>query len=199
MNSPPILKLVLDAQGVTFNAPLLSFFKMYAKKAGISEKDLIFRWHKNVRKLAWLGQNSDDQLWRELIGDKVDGTKISQELEEHFCRGPVADSLKNWSQLVPIWLLSNHRSHWIIPRLKRFQLDKYFEKLLISDQTGFIKPQPESFLQVACDNIPRNQILIVDDRIQNIDAAASLGFRTIWANNNTDWVAEIENQITKIK
>lgn len=197
MNPDPIKLIVLDAQGVTFNAPFLLYLKFLADQIGTPQVELIVRWHQEFRDMAWLGKIGDRHLWDQLLERKVNVDEILAGLEQNFVRGKAAEHLRNWSETIPIWMLSNHRTHWLIPRLKRFGIDVYFERVLVSDQIGFMKPHPEAFRQALSSNIPKHQILIVDDQKRNTDVAESLGFQTILADDRSNWVAEIYKKLAQ--
>ena len=121
-NSTPAL-LVLDGQGVVFNAPLRKFFDRLASELGLEAQEIHRRWDSKLRDLAWSGKLPEDQeLWRRLAGPQADTTALSVALEAEYQLGPAAGHLAAWSSRIPIWLLSNHRSHWLLPRIERFQL-----------------------------------------------------------------------------
>lgn len=57
---------------------------------------------------------------------------------------------------------------------------KYFSRLFFSGQLGLIKPDPAIYRHVlkALD-APAESVLFIDDRQENLDAAAALGIRTV--------------------
>jgi HAD superfamily hydrolase (TIGR01509 family) len=172
--------VILDAQGVTFNAPIIFFLKKIALELNFSESYLVDKWHLKYRKLAWSGNIDDQQLANELTDGKMSPNEFFEQLEDHFELGPMAPYLEELSSIVPIYVLSNHRSNWLYQRLKRFNLDKYIKKVFVSEQTGHIKPDHESFKQILDDSccLP-HQILFLDDQMKNINAANQLNINSI--------------------
>jgi putative hydrolase of the HAD superfamily len=65
-------------------------------------------------------------------------------------------------------------------RIDRFRLTDIFEVFLSSCYTGRLKPEPEAFRH-ALDvlHCPAGECLFLDDRPENVDAAAALGLRTL--------------------
>jgi putative hydrolase of the HAD superfamily len=62
-------------------------------------------------------------------------------------------------------------------KLKVLGIEQYFDPILISEETGYRKPQPEIF-RIAAERwqIPKNQILVVgDDDVADIQGAVGAG------------------------
>lgn len=193
MNSKPEL-LVLDAQGVTFNAPIHDFFIELTLKLDLPKNFMVHKWHNQLRELAWLGKINDRELVKELTYDKMEAEQFLIQLEKNFSLGPVAHRLADYSNSVPIWILSNHRSHWLYRRLERFNLNIYIEKVLVSEETGFIKPNPLAFEQLNICHIPSDKIVFVDDQLKNIKEAKRHSFNTIHMKDDAD-VEEIDRKL----
>ena len=85
--------------------------------------------------------------------------------------------LKRLRKKVRLALLSNvNPLHWKIV-LKDYQnFLTYFEALFPSFQTGHLKPNSESYLQIAqFFRLELNQLAFVDDRLENVRAAQKMG------------------------
>jgi putative hydrolase of the HAD superfamily len=69
-------------------------------------------------------------------------------------------------------------------RIRAFRLKEIFEIFLSSCTTGRLKPDPEAYryaLQLTqCDP---EESLLLDDRLENVEAAAQLGLRTVWVRD----------------
>jgi FMN phosphatase YigB (HAD superfamily) len=156
------------------------------------------RWDREIRVPAWTGQLSDDDLWSALSGTSLVGgvsaATWSRRLERHYAPGPAAEYLPCWSARVPIWLLSNHRSHWLLPRLERFGALDCVQRVLVSDDLRAVKPDPAAFLPVLGETTPE-RVLFVDDQVKNIRIAASLGMRTVLAETPEQVGREVEHAL----
>lgn len=189
-NAKPKL-LVLDGQGVVFDAPIRKFLMAFTRKNKLNFERVSDRWEARLRKLAWTGAIGDEALWNELAGRQVDFQRTMLALSASYRQGPVAAHLGTWSQQVPIWLLSNHRSHWVMPHLCAYDLDDVFDRILFSDVTGLVKPDPGAFKLLLNGKTAPGDILFVDDQLHNITAAEKLGISSIHATPEHDWVNEI--------
>jgi putative hydrolase of the HAD superfamily len=72
-------------------------------------------------------------------------------------------------------------------------LDEMFDAVVISDQVGLRKPDPEIFkLTAAKLNLPLRECLFVDDTEHNLPGAAALGMGTLFFTGADGQVEEIE-------
>ena len=71
----------------------------------------------------------------------------------------------------PMWLLSNHRTSWLLPRLERFGVADRFERILVSDVLAAAKPSAAAFAALQ----GRDDLIFYDDSQCNVDAARSFG------------------------
>ena len=180
--------LVLDGQGVVFNAPIKTFLRLFAVQNSLEYATVAGRWDNRLRELAWTGAIDDKTLWTELAGKEISVDETMHLLAASYRPGPVAAHLGLWSQRVPIWLLSNHRSHWVLPQLERLNLTDTFQRLLISDVTGAVKPDTSAFSVLLSGEVAASDILFVDDQEHNIKAAVRLGLATLHAAPEYEWV-----------
>lgn len=193
---PRIDLLVLDAHGVVLNAYWTSFLREIARRMREPADQIVSRWHGAVRADAWTGRIDDDELWRRLIPTCDGSHDWRAVLEEGYRCGPAAACLRRWGKCGPIWLLSNHRTHWLLPRLARFDLIDRFERVLVSDAIGAAKPEPAAFDAVLKHGTPPQHVLLVDDEARNVVAARRLGLRALHANPACDWIAVVDNLLS---
>jgi putative hydrolase of the HAD superfamily len=185
--------LVLDAHGVVLNNPLPDFLRRVALLTGQDPDSLRARWIGELRRPAWTGTMHDAELWRRLSGGvEYDWRAL---LEESYEPGPAAPFLEHWAECVPLWILSNHRSHWLEPRLERFGVRDHFERVLVSDQLGRVKPDAGAFAPLLEHVAEPDSILFLDDRRRNVDSARSLGIRAIQLDGSPGWRTQVENRI----
>ena len=192
MITPEPRLLVLDGEGVVFNSPIKQFLRRFSSDNQLDYALVELRWEEKYRQLAWTGKIDDLELWCGLANTRVDPIRTNETLSNAYSPGPAAPLVVRWSQAVPVWLLSNQRSRWVVPKLEQFGILAAFQRLLISDATGFVKPDPAAFRQLLSDGLKPQDILFVDDQERNIEAARKLGIRTIHANDQRPWLQEIE-------
>lgn len=72
-------------------------------------------------------------------------------------------------------------------------LDYYFDKLFLSYKLGMSKPSPAIFKTMIDEaRLVPQETLFVDDGESNIKTADSLGFKTLYVREGTDWTETIE-------
>lgn len=91
-----------------------------------------------------------------------------------------------------IGVLSNAGTNWLTEELLTPAEAALFDCILLSHTVGLVKPEPEFFL-LACQKLalPPTEVLMVDDRQYNIDAARSVGMQGILYTNSTQFKHEL--------
>lgn len=87
-------------------------------------------------------------------------------------------------------VLSNSNAvHW--PRLMgEFDLGQFFEHMFSSHQFGAVKPEPEAYEKaLAILQEPPDSVLFLDDKIENVEAARTLGLQTLHVTSPHDLAA----------
>jgi FMN phosphatase YigB (HAD superfamily) len=112
-------------------------------------------------------------------------------------RGTAVPHLCRWSRQLPIWLLSNHRSHWLLPRLERFGLAEVFQRVVVSDSIGAAKPDPAAYRHLIEEVYDPASCLFVDDRARNIASAAGLGLKVVHASPDVPWISTIDDALSQ--
>ncbi len=65
-------------------------------------------------------------------------------------------------------------------RIKKFDLIKYFEKVFISAEIGYEKPDKEIYDYVLKEiNINPEEVIFIDNRLENLETAEVLGMKTV--------------------
>ena len=193
MTGAAIELLVLDGQGVVFNDPLAAFFGQLADATGQDPGAVLARWRDELRERAWSGAIDDQAMWRALVGaDRRDWGAL---LEAAYRPGPAAPWLPGWAAQVPVWLLTNHRTAWIEPRLDRFGLRPWFGRVLVSDALGALKPDPSVFSSVLAHVRDPAAVLLVDDQEKNVSVASTLGLSAILADPAGLWISEVDRRL----
>lgn len=159
--------VVLDVHGVIFTNPLARFLAEVAQRHGRESGEVLQTWTSQLRRPFWLGQLGEQEMWQTLF-PSADADTLTAELEQRYAKGPLFDALDAISQ--PIWLLSNHRTDWLLPRLARFGLAGRFDRVFVSDAIGWVKPDAEAFRLVQRAASDR-AVTYVDDKPANVAVA----------------------------
>ncbi len=163
--------MVLDVHGVVLNRPLHDFVFDVGERTGEGGEELLRRWRSDLRVSFWQGRLGEPDMWAQLAPE-LDPQVLRDDLESRFATGPLYGSIVGSSRRM--WLLSNHHSGWLLPRLERFGLADRFERVLVSDRIAAAKPSPRAFAQVV--ELSRDtSTCFVDDQRHNVEGARALG------------------------
>jgi FMN phosphatase YigB (HAD superfamily) len=160
--------VVLDVHGVVFTNPFPAFIREIGEHIGIGGDELFRRWRARWRQPFWEGSITEAEMW-EAIAPGLDAGELRADLESRYRRGPWFDFVCDHDG--PMWLLSNHRTDWLLPRLERFEVIDRFELILVSDALGASKPSPGAFAALRA----RDDAVFFDDSLCNVRAARALG------------------------
>lgn len=176
--------------------------EQYNLPAG-SAHELVF--HSPVADEATIGQEDPDAIW-EFVGREL--SLSHQELHQFkqaFWAGDNIDYeliqfIKSCRSKYKTAILSNA---W--KNLRRVLAEQYniiegqtVDHILISAELGVAKPDPEIY-KILADTLDctYQEILFVDDFIENIQAAKSLGIKTIHYQPGLNLINEIESKLEK--
>jgi HAD superfamily hydrolase (TIGR01509 family) len=169
--------IVLDAMGVIFRAAddvadlLLPFI---AETGGNVSPEIV----ESAYLDASLGRVGADDFWRK-VG--LDSSVEDKYLERHALTPGIESFLSCAGEInMPVWCLSNDVERWSIKLRNTFDLEKSFAGAIISSAVGSRKPNPsiyQSLLEAS--RYRADQLLFIDDRTKNVDAARSMGIRSV--------------------
>lgn len=163
--------LVFDAHGVVLNRAFPTFVHRHAAARGDDPRRVWRRWRRHVRLDCWEGRLEVEEAWDRLFpGD--DPATLDRGLAASYAPGPIFDLVANSDRRA--WLLSNHRSEWLLPQLERFGLEHRFERVLVSDVLGVAKPDREVF-RVVRRRAGHGRIVLFDDSSRNVSTARQVG------------------------
>jgi HAD superfamily hydrolase (TIGR01509 family) len=186
-------QLILDAGNVLIADAMPALFADLAAVAGASNAvEALFQRHTSVSRRLWRGDMSETAYWEHLaraLDVKFDSTWRDL-LVAHLRPLVAAEVLAAWAKQVELVLLSNHRTEWLVPALTDAGYLKYFDKLVISDSVGFVKPEREIFELTAP---PSSRAVFVDDRESNLVVARLLGWETVAADLSQHWVTVVSS------
>lgn len=79
-----------------------------------------------------------------------------------------------------VYLLSNYPESFFLEHLKRFSFLPYTDGMVVSYECRCMKPEPRIY-EILCEryNIKPEESVFLDDRIENVEAAQTLGFQGI--------------------
>jgi FMN phosphatase YigB (HAD superfamily) len=186
--------LVLDAMGVIFEAAddvselLIPFI---AAEVGDFDEQII----QSTYLRASLGQISADNFWAQV--------NLSAALEDDFLSrhilSPGVNELLHyaWQKEVPVWCLSNDVGRWSEKLRNNFEIEKLLTGSVISGDVGVRKPDRKIY-EVLIEHCGHKieDLLFVDDREKNIEAARSLGIDSILFQAETGF-GEVRSRVSQ--
>jgi FMN phosphatase YigB (HAD superfamily) len=175
--------LVLDAMGVIFAAgddvvELLCPF--VHEQGGIAEDGQIEALYND----ASLGRLSARRFWEAV---QVDPTLEDNYLRRHRLSIGLREFLRDATpRVASIWCLSNDVSEWSRKLRDFYDLHTHFQGFVISGDVGARKPDAAVYRElISQTGVSAENMLFVDDRSKNLDAAAALGFQTVQFGQTT--------------
>lgn len=170
--------LILDAMGVLYEAgdDVAELLVPFVGKHGRSDLSAEAIDRDDVE--ASLGRMDPDAFWRRM--------GVDPSLEDAYLAGHrlIEGTLEALAQLKHrhrhLACLSNDIASWSLKLRQRFGLESWIDHWFISGDLGLRKPSAEIY-RLAADRLgakPR-EIVFVDDRPRNLDAAKAVGFITV--------------------
>ena len=181
--------IIFDLGGVfVSDAPIfyvnkLTDFTEVLEFSGVSREDSEKIWRKHWLKLK-LGQESINLFWHDfykLINNNISLDKIKELYNSKIILDKqVFDFAKKLKNNYKLLALVNESKSGIKLKIDKFKLNTLFEKIYCSANLNMAKPNPEIFRYVIKDsNLDVNEILFIDNQIKNVNAAKSLGIKSI--------------------
>jgi putative hydrolase of the HAD superfamily len=189
---------VLDAGGVLVApAPVPALIRDLAGPGERAEA-LVGRFRRELRRPLWSGAAPEAALWRWLreagVADASDGA-LRARLVAGLRPLPALGRVADWRRRVPVAVLSNHRSEWLLPVLARAGLGPEDARILVSDRIGALKPDAAAWDALLAPGIDPGDVLLVDDAPRNLRAAAARGMRTLPAGPDGAWIREVDRAL----
>ena len=142
--------------------------------------------------------------------ERLTGRKMSYEACQYVCMGFIESVPQRNLEAVcalrekghRVVLLSNTNSFvmkWAMsPEFdgNGHSLRDYFDECYLSYACKLMKPDPAFFqLVLEREKVAPGAMLFVDDGPRNIEAAQSLGIRTLFVESNADWISAVQTLI----
>jgi len=195
-------QLVLDLAGVLVSNFSSTFWPAVCGESGLSFQRIREQFDE-VRKDLWTGKLREDDFWIWLCNrihwvNREEARKLLIQSLEPL---PAIHSLGQWSQIADIHVLSNHCKEWLVPILD--QIKPHTKSITISNQVGLSKPDIQIYHHVAeyfddyGDSHP--MVLYIDDQEKNLIPAINLGWNTLLADNEHQWLHQVEPILSGIR
>jgi putative hydrolase of the HAD superfamily len=200
----PTSLLLLDIGGVLVeNALRDEWWERLARRSGRSAAELEAIFLSDLKPGLWTGSISPAEFWERLAVLVDPGSpglpgQLRRELADDLRPLPAITRVAGWACRVHVGLLSNNVSEWLDPHLIRFGLHDACDFILISDRTGFRKPERRAF-QCALDawREPPDTVLCVDDSAANLAVASGMGMATLLATPASRWDRHVDRWIER--
>lgn len=86
--------------------------------------------------------------------------------------------------------LSNGTQEWTLDLIKRHNLDRLFDHIVLSGDLGIIKPDAEIYEHTLDKlEVKASEAVFIDDRPSNVEAAEDLGIRSFVFTDTEDFIA----------
>ena len=183
--------IVFDYAGVIAGDTASTFDNGISKIIGISVKDYkkVYYCHNDLHNTGII---SWEELWKRVLAD-LDKTEYLDEIIDFVTKpkslntNVVSIVKKLKAKGYKVALLSNYSKKGGRRMRKVMHLDKIFDLMLISGETGLAKPHPDAFLDLINKlDITPSEIIFIDDSPKNIKTAKELGIATILCENPKD-------------
>lgn len=174
-NKPQIRAIIFDCFGVLVNEAWLAF-----KQEHFGDDPDKFEQATNFQKRADAGLNDHAGFVKEVA--KLAG--ISPDQAHAEIDGVVTDQkvLEFVASLKPqykIGFISNASQNWMSEFFTPEQV-ALFDKVAISSETGFLKPDPRAYEQIAeMLNTPVEECVLIDDQLSYCEGARAVGMSAI--------------------
>jgi putative hydrolase of the HAD superfamily len=128
------------------------------------------------------GEDSDKAFFQ-AIADASGETaeQVERELEtNNELNRPLVEYASTLRGTYKLALLSNSGSAYLRNELAKYDLEKYFDEIVISSEVGLIKPEPEIFEYVMRKlGVEPQECIFTDDNPKHVSAAEKLGVHGI--------------------
>ena len=191
--------VVFDCGGVVLSSGDMSPYKKWEQRLGLAEGELARRlWEDKTWTLAERGEITEDELWQR-VGAEIGLTDAATRQQLR------ADIWSTWDVDEQVLaLIDRIRPHYRVAMLSnatdaleailetRYGIGDRFESIVNSARVGIAKPAEGIYRHLlAALGVQANEVVFIDDRAENIAAAAQLGIHVIWYVN----ADELERQL----
>lgn len=169
--------IAFDYAGVIIPGPMTQWVKN-----NLQENDEKWKIYNESARKWDLGQMSLDEVYK-ILSD-ITGIPADQIWDNFYLKADlnkdVVEIIKRLKRNYKVFLFSNFISELIRKLLDNHNITDYFDEIIISSEYKMKKPDPKFFeLLLRTTGVKKNEILFVDDRKDNIEAAREFGIKAI--------------------
>lgn len=188
-----------DYGGVVKGRPGSFFTVKICKMLGITKEqyqDAYFRHNKKVNR----GEITWTELWTQVLTelghpDKVEAVMaLSNSVFDQKINNNVVslvDRLRDKGYRVG--LLSNNTTE-AGQKMRELGIDKHFDVLHVSAETGLVKPEPDAFYHFAkALNVPIKELIFIDDAEKSLSTANQCGFIPILFESYDKLITQLDS------
>jgi glucose-1-phosphatase len=183
--------IIFDLGGVIINLDTSRTISSFANLSGLNHDQIISLTH-SEKFLAYERGNINDEEFRSFVRSRLNDSLSSEQIDQAWNAMILdipktrIDLLRKLSQQLPTFILSNTNNIHIefverelLPSHHIRSFKEIVHKDYYSHLMGKRKPDPEIFQRLLDENnLSTIKTLLVDDNIQNIEAAKMMGFKT---------------------
>jgi putative hydrolase of the HAD superfamily len=194
----PIKAFVFDCGGVLLCDGDLTPYTQWGQRLGLAPDELATHlWQSEIWAQAECGDLTDDQFWRQMGSALGLDEGQAERLRDDLWSTWVVDErvlalIDRLRERHPVWMLSNATDTLEDLLSEHYGVADRFARILTSARLGMAKPDPAIFEELLRQlELAPGEVVFIDDRAENITAAASMGMHVIWYIH----AAELERQL----
>lgn len=144
------------------------------------------------------GDLSDKEFFKalaDITGETADQVETELEANNELNQSLVEyiDQLKHKYKIA---LLSNSASEYLRNEIAKYDLEKYFDEIVISSEVGLIKPEPAVFEHILQKlSASASECVFTDDNPKYVNAANDLGINGLVFKNTQSFKKDFESLI----
>ncbi|MHB8597473.1 MAG: HAD family hydrolase [Ktedonobacteraceae bacterium] len=198
----PIKAMIFDIGSVLLHNVDCSRHRKWEKRFSVQEgrlNEVVDR--TGLEYLATIGKISEPELWQQVgIALSLPNEELLEFIDDFWSAGELnlelAQFLHNLRPHYKTALLSNAWSGAREAVTRIYRLNEFADVMFFSAEEGVAKPD-SAFYHVAINwlGVPPFDIIFVDDKLENIEAANSLGMHGILYRDTAQTIADVKNCI----
>lgn len=196
----PVTALLFDLGNVLIEIDFGRMFTALSGVSGVSASELSSRFSFNeAYEQHERGEISFAEYaasLRRTLGLELTDAQLRDAWNAIFVRPvPGIQGLLEWAKTRwPLYALTNtNAAHQEVWTRDYAEVLAPLERVFVSSELGWRKPQPEAFLQVAREiGVPPERLLFFDDTLENLAGARAVGLQTVHVTSPQDTEAALE-------
>ena len=179
--------VVFDLFGVVFSKGIAS--SITRLNAVFNRSEFVIRpIFQKCEKEFDLGNINENEFWKCINSElhtNIDSQTLTRIVLSGYKINPQVISLvaRLRSKFLVI-AFSNYRREWFCRLNKKFSISQEFNEIFISSDFGVLKPNPKVFTLIHNRfNIPKGNLILIDDEMKNIESANKFGAKGILFKN----------------